>query len=208
MDKCQTLLLQGLQALGLSYHQKQVDSLLTFIKLIDKWNKTYNLTAVRNPEEMVQLHILDSLAVLPYLEGGQIADIGTGAGLPGIPLAVFLPDAAFTLLDSNAKKTRFVQQAVLELKLLNITVEHCRIEQFQPQSGFSTVIMRAFSSLEKIIESSRHIVADSGIILAMKGRYPEQELKQIVQSFSLIPITVPGIEAERCLIRIGPENGR
>ena len=139
-------------------------------------------------------------------KGKSVADIGTGAGLPGIPLAVFLPEVDFTLLDSNSKKTRFVQQAVLELKLNNVTVEHSRVEEFQPQFVFSTVILRAFAGMEKIILLTRHLLAEDAILLAMKGRKPAQELMEISETFKIIPVTVPGIEAERCLIRIEREN--
>jgi 16S rRNA m(7)G-527 methyltransferase (EC 2.1.1.-) len=115
MENCRQILLQGMDELAIPIDAKQLELLLAFIKLIEKWNKAYNLTAVRQPEDMARLHILDSLAVLPFVKGQRVADIGTGAGLPGIPLAVFLPEVEFTLVDSNSKKTRFVQQAILEL---------------------------------------------------------------------------------------------
>ena len=124
MEDCQTILEKGIQQLGLRIEKNELVLLLDFIQLIEKWNKTYNLTSVCNKEDMVRLHILDSLAIIPHLHGRRIADIGTGAGLPGIPLAIFLPDKEFTLIDSNSKKTRFVQQAVLELKLKNVKVVH------------------------------------------------------------------------------------
>lgn len=114
MERCRKLLVSGLESLQFNFSENQIDQLLAFILLIEKWNKAYNLTAIRNREEMVSLHLLDSLAVLPYIEGNRVIDIGTGAGLPGIPLAIARPETAFTLLDSNAKKTRFVQQAVIE----------------------------------------------------------------------------------------------
>jgi len=202
MEKCRAILQQGLQELNLSFDECKIESLLAFIKLIEKWNKAYNLTAVRDRESMARLHILDSLAILPYIHGGRVADIGTGAGLPGIPLAIFLPEVDFTLLDANAKKTRFVQQAVLELQLNNVTVQHCRVEQFQPQFAFSTVIMRAFAGMQKIMLLTRHLLAEDAVLLAMKGQNPEQELMEISETYTLIPVTVPGIEAERCLIRI------
>lgn len=206
MEKCRVILQQGLQELNFPFDDAKIESLLAFIKLIEKWNKAYNLTAVRDPEEMARLHILDSLAVLPYIKGKKVADIGTGAGLPGIPLAIFLPEVDFTLLDSNSKKTRFVQQAVLELKLNNVTVQHSRVEQFQPQFMFSTVITRAFAEMEKITLLANHLLAEDAILLAMKGQKPEQELMEISDTYSIIPVTVPGIEAERCLIRIERQN--
>jgi 16S rRNA (guanine527-N7)-methyltransferase len=158
---------------------------------------------------MARLHILDSLTVLPYVQGSHVADIGTGAGLPGIPLALFLPDVEFTLVDSNSKKTRFVQQAILELKLKNVNVIHSRVETLVPESLFSTVIMRAFANLQDIMHLTKHLISDKGILLAMKGQTPDKELNEIAQPYSIIPIHVPGIEAERCLIQIEgmTENG-
>ncbi|WP_031434352.1 16S rRNA (guanine(527)-N(7))-methyltransferase RsmG [Methylomarinum vadi] len=202
MEVCRDILRQGLQQLALPYDENQIEKLLAFIKLIEKWNKAYNLTAVRDRQDMARLHLLDSLAILPYVQGDRVADIGTGAGLPGIPLAIFLPQAAFTLLDSNSKKTRFVQQAALELQLNNITVQHCRVEQFKPDRPFSTVIMRAFASMENIIDLTGHLLADNAVLLAMKGQVPEQELMQLTENYTVIPIEVPGITAQRCLVQI------
>lgn len=209
MENCRQILQDGLQELNIAFDESKLDSLLAFIKLIEKWNKAYNLTAVRQPEDMARLHILDSLAILPFVQQCRVADIGTGAGLPGIPLAIFLPDVEFTLIDSNAKKTRFVQQVILELKLKNVKVIHSRVEDLQPETPFSTVIMRAFSSLQDIMNLTLHLIDKKGILLAMKGRRPEQELAEIKTPYSIIPIQVPGVEAERCLIRIErmAENG-
>ena len=206
---CQQILQEGLQELNISADEHKLESLLAFIKLIEKWNKAYNLTAVRKPEDMARLHILDSMAVMPFIQGNRVADIGTGAGLPGIPLAIFLPDIEFTLVDSNSKKTRFVQQAILELKLKNVKVIHSRVEKLQTDTLFSTVIMRAFASLEDIMRLSRHLIDKEGILLAMKGQTPDLELNEIAQPYSIIPVHVPGIEAERCLIQIEgmAENG-
>lgn len=202
MEHCRQILQQGLQSLNIPVSDKQLDTLLAFIKLIEKWNKAYNLTAVRNREDMARIHILDSLAVLPYIEGKRIADIGTGAGLPGIPLAIFLPDVEFTLVDSNSKKTRFVQQAILELKLKNVNVIHSRVENIQADMLFSTVIMRAFASIQEIISLTSRLIDSSGILLAMKGQKPTDELNSISNEYSIISIKIPELEAERCLIRI------
>ena len=209
MEQCRQILQQGLQELNISSDENKIESLLAFIKLIEKWNKAYNLTAVRKPEDMVRLHILDSLAVMPFIQGHRVADIGTGAGLPGIPLAIFLPDVEFTLVDSNSKKTRFVQQAILELQLKNVKVIYSRVENIQADALFSTVIMRAFASLEDIMRLSWHLIDKEGILLAMKGQKPDQELDKIAQPYSIIPVRIPGIEAERCLIQIErmAENG-
>lgn len=204
MESCRDILVSGLASLNMSLTEDQIEQLLSFIKLIEKWNKAYNLTAIRNREDMVRLHLLDSLAVLPFIEGKCVIDIGTGAGLPGIPLAICLPHIEFTLLDSNAKKTRFVQQAVLELGLKNVAICHDRVERYQPGYAFNTVITRAFASLSDIVELTAHLLAEGGVLLTMKGQNPEAELAQVSADKTLIPIKVPGVEALRCLIRIRP----
>jgi 16S rRNA (guanine527-N7)-methyltransferase len=202
MENCQKILQQGLQELNITVDKNQLDALLAFIKLLEKWNKAYNLTSVRNKEEMAKLHILDSLAILPHIKGGLVADIGTGAGIPGIPLAIFLPETQFTLIDSNSKKTRFVQQAILELKLKNVKVVHARVEKFQTDFLFSTVIMRAFANLQDIMQLTKHLIAPEGVLLAMKGQCPDEELVNMTEKYSIIPITVPGVDAARCIICI------
>ncbi|MCK9606893.1 MAG: 16S rRNA (guanine(527)-N(7))-methyltransferase RsmG [Methylomonas sp.] len=200
MERGSEKLLQGLAALELAVDESRQALLLRFVKLIEKWNKAYNLTAVRDPIEMVSLHLLDSLAILPHIKAPRIADIGTGAGLPGIPLAICMPECHFTLVDSNSKKTRFVQQAILELQLKNVEVVHSRVELLKPQQLFSTVISRAFASMGDILDLTGHLLADDGILLAMKGQIPQQELAEISLRYTVIPLAVPGIEAERCLI--------
>jgi 16S rRNA (guanine527-N7)-methyltransferase len=195
-------LVDGIHSINLSISEDKIELLLAFIKLIEKWNKAYNLTAVRDREEMVRLHLLDSLAIIPYIEGKRIIDIGTGAGLPGIPLAICLPEIRFTLLDSNAKKTRFVQQAVLELKLKNVEVCHNRVETYHPENNFNTAITRAFAGLSNIVELTAHLLTKDGVLLAMKGRRPDSELEQVSAKKTVIPVRVPGVESERCLIRI------
>ncbi len=202
MKACRTILESGLTTLNLPHTAEQIDQLLAFIKLIAKWNKAYNLTAVRNNEDMARLHILDSLAILPHIEGKRVIDIGTGAGLPGIPLAIFLPEVEFVLLDSNAKKTRFVQQVILELKLKNVNVIHSRAEDYQPEQGFDTVTTRAFASLPDMVKLIAHLLNPNGVLLAMKGQIPEVELAEMNAQITLIPISVPEVEAERCLVRI------
>ncbi len=195
-------LLDGCTALTISLNDEQADKLLRFTQLIGKWNKTYNLTAIKNQEEMVSLHLLDSLTVLPYLHGKRIIDIGTGAGLPGIPLAICLPEVNFTLLDSNAKKTRFVQQAVLELKLTNVTVQHSRVEDYQPEERFDVVLTRAFAELSDIMEGCRHLLGENGRFIAMKAKCSEAELAKVTADKQIIPVTIPGVAAERNLVCI------
>lgn len=201
METCKKILISGLESLNLSLSENQIEQLLDFIKLLEKWNKAYNLTAIRDREAMVSLHLLDSLAITPYIEGKKIIDIGTGAGLPGIPLAIYFPEIEFTLLDSNAKKTRFVQQAILELKLKNVSVCHSRVEQFHPENNFDTVITRAFASLSDIVEWTAHLLSKEGVLLAMKGQSPDVLIMESAKT-TLIPVNVPGISAERCLIKI------
>ena len=203
MDKCYGLLESGLNELGLSISSNKINTLLAFVVLIEKWNKTYNLTAIRNKEDMVILHVLDSLAILPFLQGTRILDIGTGAGLPGIPLALYAPDLEFVLLDSNAKKTRFVQQAILELRMDNVHVHQARVEVFEEDAGFDTIISRAFSNLEDFLAMSEHLLRENGKLLAMKGQHPKQELEQLALPWETFPVHVPGVKAERCVVRIG-----
>lgn len=202
MTNEEKLLRDGLSTLGFSIDDEKVVKLLTFIALIEKWNKAYNLTAIRSRSEMVNLHLLDSVAILPHLEGGRIIDVGTGAGLPSIPLSILCPDIEFQLLDSNAKKTRFVQQVILELKLSNVKVSHSRVEDFQPQQLFDTVLTRAFASLPEIINLTSHLVGKNGTLLCMKGQTPDAELAAIIQKTEIIILSVPNIEAERCLVKI------
>jgi 16S rRNA (guanine527-N7)-methyltransferase len=204
MDDCRKILVDGIAALKLSFDKQQIEQLLAFIKLIEKWNKAYNLTAIKNKQEMVRLHLLDSLTVIPYLEGNRIIDIGTGAGLPGIPLAICLPHLAFILLDSNAKKTRFVQQVVLELKLTNIKIVHGRAEDFQPEQCYDMVLTRAFADLADILKSTNHLLAKNGKLLAMKGHCSEQELAKVKSLTSVIPVRIQGVEVERNLVLIKP----
>ena len=202
MQKCQEILNEGLNALDLLVTQAQQKKLIAFIALIEKWNKAYNLTAIRNPEQMVRLHLLDSLAIANYIQGPKVLDIGTGAGLPGIPLALIYPHYSFVLLDSNSKKTRFVQQAVIELGLKNVTVWHGRIEHYQPTIYFNSIVSRAFSSVQSFVSVASERLSSGGVLLAMKGRHPDKELQQIDNDFSVISIMVPGVDAERCLVQL------
>ena len=201
MEACRKILVSGLEALNLSLSDDKIEQLLDFIKLIEKWNKAYNLTAIRDREAMVRLHLLDSLAIVPFIEGKRVIDIGTGAGLPGIPLAVYFPEIEFVLLDSNAKKTRFVQQAILELKLKNVSVCHNRVEQYHPEKSFDTVITRAFAGLSDIVELTAHLLSKDGVLLAMKGQAPDVPKLESAK-MELYPVNVPGITAERCLVKI------
>lgn len=178
-------------------------TLLDFIALLEKWNHAYNLTAVRQPTQMIARHLMDSLVVAPYLYGQQILDVGSGAGLPGIPLALACPQRAFTLLDSNGKKVRFMRQAVAELGLENVSVVHSRVEQFQSSPGFDTIIARAYATLGELIRGARHVCRPDGQFLVMKGAYPVAEFDDLPDTFELEAshrLAVPGLEAERHLL--------
>ena len=194
---------QGIAALKLSLNPAQYAALLAYVQLLDKWNQVYNLTAIRDPSEMITRHLLDSLTVIPFIKGPRVLDVGTGAGLPGIPLAIALPDLQFVLLDSVAKKTRFVVQAVNELDLKNVTVETRRAEKYLPGELFDTVISRAFSSLFEFITAAGAHCRHGGVLLAMKGRYPEEELKALPQGYQLREVArlvVPGLDEERHIV--------
>ena len=202
MGSGRDLLKSGIEQLGLDATAAQIDSLLAFVALIEKWNKAFNLTAIRDRDEILRLHILDSLTVLPFITGEKIIDVGTGAGLPGIPLAIFMPSVQFTLLDSNSKKTRFVQQAILELNLKNVEVVHGRVESLARNGEYDAVLSRAFASLSDIMHLTDYLLQPEGVLIAMKGQIPVQELKNITRSYSVKSIVVPGVEAERCVLRI------
>lgn len=195
---------QGCARLQLSLTEGQKQQLVAYVLLLNKWNKVYNLTSVRDPQEMMQRHILDSLALMPYLDAKSMLDVGTGAGLPGIPLAIALPQMQVTLLDSNSKKTRFLQQVKAELKLTNVTVVHGRVEQ-AALPKFAVVTARAFATIAQIIDLAGRHCDDSGSLVLMKGLYPEQELQQIGSGFKLqdvVSLDVPGCDAERHLVRL------
>lgn len=194
-----SLLEQGLTPFGLN---SLCDPLLNYLFLLNKWNLAYNLTAVRDLESMVSKHILDSLAILPWVKGNRILDVGTGAGLPGIPLAIAKPETQFVLLDSNGKKVRFLNEVKRQLNLKNLEVVQFRVENYHPDQGFDTVISRAFSSLEQMIHWTQHLIAKEGIWLAMKGRYPDTELNEIHQTYTVKQYTVEGVEGERCCVLI------
>ena len=194
---------QGCESLGLQLDSKGIFLLCRYIGMLDQWNQAYNLTAIREPDAMVTHHLLDSLAILPWLRPGRVLDVGTGAGLPGVPLAIARRDQAFTLLDSNGKKTRFLLQLVAELGLNNVTVLQQRVEQVVDKAGFDMVLSRAFSSLSDMVLATLHLVAEGGSWLAMKGVYPDAELAQLpagIELQAVEPVIVPDLAAQRHLV--------
>lgn len=205
-------LARGVQALQLDVDDKTREKLLAYVALIEKWNRIYNLTAVRDPEKMLAHHILDSLAVIPHLpRGSRFADVGSGAGLPGIPLALALPDVSVTLIESNQKKSAFLEQAVIDLAIPNATVTRARVEVWDASAQFDCVISRAFSDLPEFVTLAGRLCGDTGVLAAMKGVYPYEEVAQLPPGFrvrDVVRLEVPGLGAERHLVLVERQGGR
>ncbi|EAO0183905.1 16S rRNA (guanine(527)-N(7))-methyltransferase RsmG, partial [Salmonella enterica] len=185
---------------GISLTDHQKTQLVAYVDMLHKWNKAYNLTSVRDPAEMVVRHILDSIVVAPYLQGQRFIDVGTGPGLPGIPLAIVLPDAHFTLLDSLGKRVRFLRQVQHELKLENITPVQSRVEAYPSEPPFDGVISRAFASLNDMVSWCHHLPGEKGRFYALKGQLPEDEIASLPDDFSVESVEklrVPQLEGER-----------
>lgn len=199
-------LTEALASLGLAPLPRQEAALLDYLGLLGKWNRTYNLTAIHEPERMLTHHLLDSLAIAPHIGAGPLLDVGSGAGLPGIPLAVLRPDLEVTLLDASQKKCGFMRQAAIELKLANIAVVHGRVEAYRPVAGFAQVVSRAFSDLSEFVRLTRHLLAEGGEWLAMKGLYPIEEIVQLkgARVSRDVSLHVPGLDADRHLIVMEP----
>ena len=205
----QALLDNGLAALGIHATPDQRQQWLAYVRLLEKWNKAYNLTAVRNPAEMVSRHILDSLSVAPHVEGTRLLDVGAGAGIPSIPLAILWPDRHITALDSNGKKTRFMDQARIELALSNFCVVQSRVEDYRPAQPFDGILSRAYASLADFVQSSQHLLAPHGRFWAMKANLDPAELSALPKPYKVsacLPLHVPGCEAGRHLIVIGRDG--
>ncbi len=200
---------QGLEQLNLFLDPEARTRLLRYLGLLQKWNRVYNLTAIRQPGRLVSHHLLDSLAVLPYLPGPTLVDVGTGAGLPGIPIAIARPDWQVVLMDSNHKKGAFLRQAVIELGLANAQVALTRAEEWRPPQLVGGAVSRAFSDLAGFAEAARHMVAPGGILAAMKGLYPDEELEQLPKGVLLeevVPLQVPELRAARHLVLLRVED--
>src|SRR5579883_331192 len=204
-QELQSQLETGLATLRLQLPSNAVERLLDYLVLLTRWNATYNLTAVREPAQMVTRHLLDSLAVLPFVQGKTLADLGSGAGLPGIPLAIARPEIEVTLVDSNGKKARFLREAVRALPLPNARVAAMRVEELQ--GTFDCITARAFASLNEMLKWGGHALASDGTWLALKGRIDQVELAQVPRGFQVTGVhalRVPGQDAERHVIEIRP----
>ncbi len=196
---------KGVAELGLSLGRDGRNKLLQYLALLEKWNQVYNLTAIRDREKGVSGHLLDSLAVIPYVTGTRVLDVGSGAGFPGIPLAVARPDIQVALLDSNHKKAAFLRQAVADLELKNASVVCERVEAWQAAEKFDCIISRALAEITEFIALTRHLLAPGGVFAAMKGVYPFEEIERLPPAFRLRQVhafAVPGLDAERHLVLI------
>lgn len=199
------ILAHGIKQLGINISSEQQQLLLGYLSLLAKWNKAYNLTAIRDVNQMVSRHLLDSLSIVPYIEGEHWLDVGSGGGMPGIPLAIMFPNKHFTLLDSNGKKTRFLTQVILELKLPNVVVVNDRVESFHVKQPLSSIVSRAFSSIEDFVTLTKHLADENTKWFAMKGVYPEEELQALPKNFKVeknYQLMVPNCEGQRHLLVI------
>lgn len=205
------VLASGIQLLGLTVAAQSQQQLLGYVTLLGKWNQTYNLSAIRDPQQMLVRHVLDSLSIAPLLQGHYFVDVGSGAGLPGVPLAICFPERHFVLLDSNGKKTRFLTQVKHDLDLANVTVVQGRVEAYQPEQPIDGVLSRAFAGLDAMLTSSRHLLptAGSGRFYAMKGKLPAAELETLAEGYRVercVPLHVPGLDGERHVIIIATQS--
>ena len=190
---------------SLNISEQQTTQLVQLVELLAKWNKAYNLTSVRDPSQMLVKHIMDSIVVSSHLSGNSFIDVGTGPGLPGLPLAILNPDKQFVLLDSLGKRLRFIRQAILSLGLKNVEIVQSRVEEFQPEQGFDCVLSRAFASLEDMLSWCHHLPNENGHFLALKGQYPESEITHLDSKFEFIEsvtLQVPQLDGERCLVKV------
>ena len=199
--KDRDLLIEGLQRMDLALSDQVIDQLMTYLDLVEKWNRVYNLTAIREREEMIKLHFLDSLSILKHVQVKNILDVGSGAGFPGIVLAITKPELKVTVMDSVNKKTTFMQQVKSELSLTNLDVVNSRVEDYQPTTLFEAVTSRAFSNLKNMMSLTQHTLQKEGVWLAMKSKDVKQEVEAFEKNqYTLIPLEVPFINAERYLV--------
>lgn len=196
----------GAQELGVTLTDAQLDRLLAYHALLVKWNKAYNLTSVRDAGDMIDRHLIDSLSILPALDNEALLDVGTGPGLPGMIIALLKPELPVFLLDSNGKKTRFLNQVKMSLGVSNVTVVHHRLESWAPERQFAQITSRAFATLSDMVTYSRHLLAEDGRFIAMKGLYPHDELEQLPSDIKIIAVSelrVPGTSGARHLVELG-----
>lgn len=199
-------LADGIEALGIGLSSAQIAQLDGYLDLLEKWNRVYNLTAIRERAQMVTHHVLDSLAVLPHLRGPRVLDVGSGGGLPGIPVAIARPDLDVTLLDANHKKSAFLNQAAAELRLANVHVAAQRVESWDTAQRFDTIVSRAFADLGEFATVAGRLLGEGGCLAAMKGVHPFEEIERLPQGYvvrEVIRLQVPGLDAERHLVMIG-----
>lgn len=205
----QRQLTRGLADLNLELDSNSQQQLLAFLSLLNKWNRAYNLTAVREPQQMVSRQLLDSLSILPFVAAEHLLDVGAGGGLPGIPLAIAQPERRFTLLDSNSKKTRFLTQCVLELGLKNVDIIHGRAESCDPAIQYRQISCRAFTALGNLVNWCGHLLTDDGEFLAMKGQFPDDEVAALPMGWQVTSrqsLSVPGSDGDRHLLVIGRDS--
>ncbi|WP_444923805.1 16S rRNA (guanine(527)-N(7))-methyltransferase RsmG [Microbulbifer sp. DLAB2-AF] len=205
MEQFRPRLLEAAAQMSVALSDRQQDQLLEYLALFARWNSAYNLSAIRDPEQMLERHIIDSLSVVNLCGEGSLIDVGSGGGLPGIPLAIVHPERAITLLDSNGKKTRFLFQVASTLPLPNITVVNERVEAFVPEQPFAGVVSRAFASIEDMVNGSEHMLAPKGRFYAMKGKLPEDELSALPKGIKVEQVhrlSVPGCDGERHMIQL------
>jgi 16S rRNA (guanine527-N7)-methyltransferase len=201
---------EGVALMGLGADADQVTRLITYLEMLQKWNKTFNLTSITDPDRMITHHLLDSLSIRPYLNGHSFIDVGTGAGLPGIPLAIMDPLNNMCLLDSNNKKCRFLTQVKIELRLENITVSHQRVEEHRPAT-YQSVLSRAYSSLREVALQMQHLLADQGTLMAMRGRLESRELSELPKTIKVLDVhklDIPFLSDDRNLVIMGREKQR
>jgi 16S rRNA (guanine527-N7)-methyltransferase len=206
-----TILLDGARALGLELDETQVSKLTAHLDLLDEWGERMNLTAIRERPQQVTKHLLDSLTVVPWLRGQRIADVGSGAGFPGIPLAIVLPHLQFALIESTGKKCRFLEHVRDTLGLTNVEVVQARAEAYRPEARFDTVLARAVGPVTDLTRNAGALVAGGGRLLAMKGRYPEEELTRRLNGWKVVavhPLHVPGLDEERHLVELARSHDK
>jgi 16S rRNA (guanine527-N7)-methyltransferase len=202
-------IIDGCEGLNLQLPGGACARLAAYLALLERWNRAYNLTAVRDPEAMVVRHVLDSLSILPWVEGPRVLDVGSGAGLPGIPLAIARPEYEFSLLDSNGKRTRFLTQVAAELRLNNVSVVRGRVEDYRPETLFNSIVSRAFATLADMVTDAGRLCAPAGRLLAMKGVFPDDELARLPPGYVVVgvyPLHVPSLDAERHLVHLAPAS--